>query len=162
MIGLLLLETIVMCFALLIVCVVGIANGPAGLVVLYEDDVQKRVVELGYMTQAQIRKSFILTCIALFLPMFVIAPLMVYGLNGAVGFMDGFWQMSVILVLSGLFDRFFIDWYWVGKTKAWVIPGTEDLQPYIPKNVLIRKWLGTLVLNPAIAAAVAGIVSLFI
>lgn len=162
MIGLLLLETIVMCFALLIVCVVGIANGPAGLVVLYEDDVQKRVVELGYMTQAQIRKSFILTCIALFLPMFVLAPLMVYGLNGAVGFMDGFWQMSVILVLSGLFDRFFIDWYWVGKTKAWVIPGTEDLQPYIPINVLIRKWLGTLVLNPAIAAAVAGIVSLFI
>ena len=162
MIGLLLVETIVMCFALLIVCVVGIANGPAGLVVLYEDDVQKRVVELGYMTQAQIRKSFIITCIALFLPMFVLAPLMVYGLNGAVGFMDGFWQMSVILVLSGLFDRFFIDWYWVGKTKAWVIPGTEDLQPYIPKNVLIRKWLGTLVLNPAIAAAVAGIVSLFI
>lgn len=162
MIGLLLVETIVMCFALLIVCVVGIANGPAGLVVLYEDDVQKRVVELGYMTQAQIRKSFIITCIALFLPMFVLAPLMVYGLNGAVGFMDGFWQMSVILVLSGLFDRFFIDWYWVGKTKAWIIPGTEDLQPYIPKNVLIRKWLGTLVLNPAIAAAVAGIVSLFI
>ena len=162
MIGLLLLETIVMCFALLIVCVVGIANGPAGLVVLYEEDVQKRVVELGYMTPAQIKKSFIITCIALFLPMFVLAPLMVYGLNGAVGFMDGFWQMSVILVLSGLFDRFFIDWYWVGKTKAWIIPGTEDLQPYIPKNVLIRKWLGTLVLNPAIAAAVAGIVSLFI
>lgn len=162
MIGLLLVETIVMCFALLIVCVVGIANGPAGLVVLYEEDVQKRVVELGYMTPAQIKKSFIITCIALFLPMFVLAPLMVYGLNGAVGFMDGFWQMSVILVLSGLFDRFFIDWYWVGKTKAWVIPGTEDLQPYIPKNVLVRKWLGTLVLNPAIAAAVAGIVSLFI
>lgn len=162
MIGLLLVETIVMCFALLIVCVVGIANGPAGLVVLYEEDVQKRVVELGYMTPAQIKKSFIITCIALFLPMFVLAPLMVYGLNGAVGFMDGFWQMSVILVLSGLFDRFFIDWYWVGKTKAWIIPGTEDLQPYIPKNVLIRKWLGTLVLNPAIAAAVAGIVSLFI
>ncbi len=162
MIGLLLVETIVMCFALLIVCVVGIANGPAGLVVLYEEDVQKRVVELGYMTPGQIKKSFIITCIALFLPMFVLAPLMVYGLNGAVGFMDGFWQMSVILVLSGLFDRFFIDWYWVGKTKAWIIPGTEDLQPYIPKNVLVRKWLGTLVLNPAIAAAVAGIVSLFI
>lgn len=162
MIGLLLVETIVMCFALLIICVVGIANGPAGLVVLYEEDVQKRVVELGYMTPGQIKKSFIITCIALFLPMFVLAPLMVYGLNGAVGFMDGFWQMSVILVLSGLFDRFLIDWYWVGKTKAWIIPGTEDLQPYIPKNVLVRKWLGTLVLNPAIAAAVAGIVSLFI
>ena len=108
MIGLLLIETIVMCFALLIVCVVGIANGPAGLVVLYEEDVQQRVVELGYMTRAQIKKTFVITCIALFLPVFVLTPLMVYGLNGAIGFWDGFWQMSVILVLSGLFDRFFI------------------------------------------------------
>ena len=162
MIGLLLIETIVMCFALLIVCVVGIANGPAGLVVLYEEDVQQRVVELGYMTRAQIKKTFVITCIALFLPVFVLTPLMVYGLNGAIRFWDGFWQMSVILVLSGLFDRFFIDWYWVGKTKAWIIPGTEDLQPYIPKNVIIRKWLGTLVAYPVIAAAMAGVVTLFL
>lgn len=161
MIGLLIIESIVMCFALLIVCVVGIANGPAGLVVLYEDDVQQRVVDLGYMTRQQIRKSFIITSFALFVPMFVITPLMVYGINGADGFWDGFWQMSVILVVSGLFDRFFIDWYWVGKTKAWIIPGTEDLQPYIPKNVIIRKWIGTLLANPLIAAAVAGLVSLF-
>ncbi|MBQ2243918.1 MAG: hypothetical protein II318_06905 [Bacteroidales bacterium] len=86
---------------------------------------------------------------------------MVYGVNGAEGFWEGFWQMSVILVASGLFDRFFIDWYWVGKTKAWIIPGTEDLRPYIPKNVIIRKWIATLVANPLIAAAVAGLVSLF-
>ena len=161
MIGLLLVETIVMCFALLIVCVVGIANGPAGLVVLYEEDVQQRVVELGYMTRAQLKKTFVTACIALFLPVFVLTPLMVYGLNGATGFWEGFWQMSVILVMSGLFDRFFIDWYWVGKTKAWIIPGTEDLQPYIPKNVIVRKWFVTLVAYPAIAAAMAGFVTLF-
>ena len=34
-----LIEGIVMCFLLLIVCVIGIANGPVGLVVLYEKDV---------------------------------------------------------------------------------------------------------------------------
>lgn len=48
---LLIIEGIVMCFVLLIVCVIGIANGPVGLVVFYEDDVQKRVVELGYTTK---------------------------------------------------------------------------------------------------------------
>ncbi len=161
MMGLLIIESIVMCFALLIVCVVGIANGPAGLVVFYEDDVQQRVIELGYTTRQQIKKSFKITSLALFVPMFVFTPLMVYGVNGAEGFWEGFWQMSVILVASGLFDRFFIDWYWVGKTKAWIIPGTEDLRPYIPKNVIIRKWIATLVANPLIAAAVAGLVSLF-
>lgn len=156
----LLIEGIVMCFILLIYCAVGIANGPVGLVVLYEDDVQARVVELGLTTKEKIRKSFIISCIVLFLPLVTLTPAMVYGINGATGFWDGFWQMTVILMIMGLFDRFFIDWYWVGHTKAWVIPGTEDLQPYIPKNVLIRKWVGTVVGYPIIAAAIAGVAML--
>ena len=158
----LLIEGLVMCFLLLIVCVVGIANGPVGLVVLYEDDVQNRVVELGYTTKDKIRKSLIITSIAMFTPVLILTPWMVYGINGAVGFWDGFWQMTVILLIMGLFDRFFIDWYWVGKTKAWVIPGTEDLQPYIPKNVLIRKWLGTVVGFPLIAALIAWVMTLIV
>lgn len=158
---LLFIEGIVMCFVLLLVCVIGIANGPVGLVVLYEEDVQERVVELGYTTKEKIRKSFIITCIALFAPILILTPLMVYGINGVAGFWDGFWQMTIVLWIAGLFDRFFIDWYWVGKTKAWIIPGTEDLKPYIPKNVIIRKWLGTIVGYPLIAALIAGIMLLF-
>ena len=68
--------------------------------------------------------------------------------------------MSIIFWISGLFDRFFIDWYWVGHTKAWIIPGTEDLQPYIPKNVLLRKWVGTIFVYPMVAAIIAGIMML--
>jgi hypothetical protein len=157
---LLMIESMVMCFVLLMVCVVGIANGPVGLVVLYEDDVQNRVVELGYTTKEKIKRSFIITCIALFAPVFILTPLMVYGINGAAGFWDGFWQMTVILWIMGLFDRFFIDWYWVGKTKAWLIPGTEDLMPYIPKKVMLRKWLRTIVGYPLFAALIAGVMLL--
>ena len=68
--------------------------------------------------------------------------------------------MSIIYWISGLFDRFFIDWYWVGKTKAWEIPNTDDLKPYIPKNVLIRKWIGTIFVYPLFAAIIAGIMTL--
>jgi len=154
-------EGIVMCFVLLIVCAVGIANGPVGLVLLYEDDVQQRVVELGLTTKEKICKNFILCSIVMFVPLFVLPPLMVYGINGATGFRDGFWQMAIILWIQGLFDRFFIDWYWVGKTKAWEIPGTEDLKPYIPTKVMIVKWMSTIFLNPLIAAVVAGVMMLF-
>ena len=49
---------------------------------------------------------------------------------------------------------------WVGHTKAWTIPGTEDLKPYIPKKTLIAKWLIVIVGSPAIAAALAGIMML--
>ena len=152
-----LVEGIVMCFVLLIICVVGIANGPVGLVVFYEQEVKNRVVELGLTTKEKIRKTSIITVIALFVPMLVLVPLMVYGINGAKGFWSGYWQMLVILMISGLFDRIFIDWWWVGHTKAWIIPGTEDLMPYIYGKTLVRKWLGTVVGFPILAAILAGV-----
>jgi len=152
-----LIESIVMCFVLLITCVIGIANGPVGLVVLYEKNVQDRVIELGYTTPEKIKKSFIITCIALFVPMIVLVPFMVYYINGVINFWDGFWQMSIIYWISGLFDRLFIDWYWVGHTTAWIIPKTEDLQPYIPKYVLLRKWLCTIFVYPFFSLIIAWI-----
>ena len=156
------IEGIVMCFALLIVCVIGISNGPIGLVLLYENDVQQRVIELGLTTKEKIKKNLIICSIALFVPQFVLPPLMVYGINGVTGFWNAFWQMAIILWIQVIFDRFFIDWYWVGKTKAWEIGGTEDLKPYIPKKVMIGKWVSTIVLYPIIALIVAGIMQLFL
>ncbi len=149
-----------MCFLLLLICVIGIANGPVGLVVLYEKDVQERVIALGLTTKEKIRRSFALSCIAMFVPMLVLVPIMVYGINGAVGFLNGFWQMTAIVLIQGLFDRLFIDWYWVGHTKAWDIPGTEDLKPYIPRKVMLGKWLGTLVLFPLLMAGIAAVVDM--
>lgn len=155
------LEGIVMCFVLLLVCVVSIANGAVGGVALYENDVQKRVVELGLTTEKKIKRSFVLMSIALYLPLFTLVPFMVYYINGAVGFWDGFWQMSIIMWIMGLFDRLFIDLYWVGHTKAWHIEGTEDLMPYIPAKVAVVKWTFTTIGFPIISALIAGVVSLF-
>lgn len=158
---LLVVEGIVLCFVLLLVCVVGMANGPVGLVVFYEPEVQARAIQLGLTTRARIKRTSIVTLIALFVPMVVLVPLMVYGLNGVASYWDGFWQMLIVLLIGGLFDRLFIDWWWVGRTKAWIIPGTEDLMPYISGKTLVKKWLGTLVGFPLLAALLAGILELF-
>lgn len=158
---LIIIEILVMCFVLLLVCVVGIANGPVGLVALYEKDVQDRVVELGLTTKARIKRSYLWASIALLIPAVVLIPWMVYGINGAATFAEGFRQMTIILWGMGLFDRLFIDWYWVGRTKAWLIPGTEDLMPYIPRKTLVFKWIGTVVGYPIIAAMVAGLMTAF-
>ena len=155
-------EGIVMCFILVMYCVVGIRNGAVGLVCLYEKDVQERVVELGLVTKEQIKKQFIVSSIILFIPLFTLVPHMVYGVNGVTDFMEGFIQMTIILVIMGLFDKFFIDWYWVGHTNAWLIPGTEDLKPYIPVKVLVRKWIGTVVVYPLIALLMAKIMTLIV
>ena len=86
----------------------------------------------------------------------------VYGINGARGFWEGFWQMTAILLVEGIFDRFFIDWYWVGHTKAWEIQGTEDLKPYIPKKAWVKKWLLTIVGFPILAAVLSVIMMFFL
>lgn len=155
----LIIEGLAMCFILLIVCVVGIANkGPVGLVCFYEKDVQERVVELGLTTKEEIKRSTILAAIAVTLPMTILIPYMVYKINGVTDFKQALFQMVVISLIANLFDRFFIDYYWVGKTNAWNIPGTEDLKPYIPTSTLIKKWIGTLIVHPLIFLLIAWII----
>ena len=158
----LVIESVVMCFVLLLICVIGIANGPVGLVVFYEQEVKDRAVALGLTIRERIKKTTAVTMIALFAPTLVLVPYMVYGINGVSGFWNGFWQMLVILMISGLFDRIFIDWWWVGHTKAWIIPGTEDLMPYIYGKTLIRKWVVTLIGFPILAAVLAGLMQMII
>ena len=135
-----------------------IKDGAVGGVVFYEEDVKQRVVELGLITEEEIRKRSLVSSFALFVPVLFLVPWLVYHVNGASGFPDAFRQMTMIYLIVNLFDRIFIDWYWVGRTKAWIIPGTEDLMPYIPRKALIRKWLGTCIGFPLLAAIIAGIV----
>ena len=158
---LIIIEGIVVCFILLLVCVVGLKNGPEKFAVFYEEDVKARVVELGYTTEKELKRSFTISGIALFVPIIIIVPLMVYYINGVSDFWSAFGQMTAIFMIGNLFDRLFIDEFWVGHTKAWLIPGTEDLMPYIPVKVKIKKWVGNLVMFPLLSAIIAGIVTLF-
>ena len=152
---LILIEGIVLCFILLLFCVIGIANGPEKFTVFYEKDVQDKAIKLGYTTQ----KQTIISIIVLYLPCFVLVPLMVCYINGAKEFNEIFIQSLLIMYIMGLFDRFFVDWYWVEHTKAWDIPNTEDLKPYIPKKMKIVKWLGTIVGFAIIALIIALVMS---
>lgn len=156
-----LVEGLAMCFLMLLVCVVGISNGPVGSVYFYEKNVQDRVVELGLTTKEKIKRDYIIAAVALFVPILFFVPAMVYFINGARDFSDLFWQITAILMIEGIFDKVFIDWYWVGKTKAWIIPGTEDLMPYIPKKTMIFKWAVTIAGYPIIAAISSFILSRF-
>lgn len=58
--GKLITEGIIVCFILLLICVVGIANGAVGLVHLYGKDVRERVIELGLTTEKRIRRNAVL------------------------------------------------------------------------------------------------------
>ena len=149
-------------FLLYLICAIGIRNGAVGMVHLYDRTVQERVAALGLTTAEKIRKRSILFK-SLCLPGYLIYVLLcVYGVNGARGFLPGFWQGFVILSIMNLIDRFLIDDYWVGHTKAWIIPGTEDLRPYITAKDKKQKWIMGTADMACIAAILAGVMAMIL
>ncbi len=142
---------------LVLACAIGIRKGAVGMVHFYSDKVQQRCIELGLTTKEKIRRKSILLKVVL-LPIYIAYMcICVYVLNGARGFLPVFWQSFVILSVMNLIDKFGVDAYWVGRTKAWVIPGTEDLMPYITKSDTCKKWLVGTVGMAVISLIFAGI-----
>lgn len=145
---------------LVLICAVGIRRGAVGMVHLYSPEVQERCVKLGLTTHEKIRRNsrlFKLCCIPGYIAYVLVC---VYAVNGARGFLPGFVQLLVILSVMNLIDRFGVDDFWVGHTKAWTITGTEDLKPYITAADKRRKWLAGTVGMAVISAVLAGIMTL--
>ena len=147
---------------LILVCAVGIRKGAVGMVHLYSPEVQDRCVKLGLTTHEKIKRNALLfkaVCVPGYIAYVLVC---VYGINGTHGFAAGFWQLLVILSVMNLIDRFLIDGYWVGRTKAWTIPGTEDLKPYITAKDKAKKWLFGTVGMAVISAVLAAIMMIFV
>ena len=68
----------------------------------------------------------------------------------------------MILSVMNLIDRFLVDDWWVGHTRAWTIPGTEDMKAYITGQDKKRKWLFGTVGMVVIAAVLAGVMALLV
>ena len=140
----------------------GERKGAVGMVHLYSPEVQGRCVKLGLTTHKKIKHTALIfkaVCVPGYIAYVLVC---VYALNGAKGFVQGFWQLLVILSVMNLIDRFWVDGYWVGHTNAWEIPGTEDLKPYITAKDKGKKWLFGTIGMAVISAALAAIVSVFI
>lgn len=155
-------EGLILGLLLILVCITAIRNGAVELVHLYHKEVQNRCVESGLITHKKIRRNNIMFK-AICIPGYIAYVLIcVYAINGAHGFISGFWQILLILSVMNLIDRFVVDECWVCHTTAWIIPGTEDLMPYITPHDKLIKWLfGTLGMA-LISAVLAGIMTIFI
>ena len=156
------IEGLVLGVLLVLICAVGIRKGAVGMVHLYSPEVQDRCVKLKLTTHEKVRRNTLLfkvICIPGYIAYVLVC---VYAINGAVGFLAGFWQLLVILSVMNLIDRFLVDSFWVGHTKAWTIPGTEDLKPYITAKDKCKKWIFGTVGMAVISAILSGIMMIFI
>lgn len=156
------IEGLVLGVLLVLVCAIGIRKGAVGMVHLYSPEVQDRCVKSGLTTHEKIRRNALLfkvICVPGYIAYVLVC---VYAINGAVGILAGFWQLLVILSVMNLIDRFLVDGFWVGHTKAWTIPGTEDLKPYITAKDKCKKWIFGTVGMAVISAILSGIMMIFI
>ena len=82
---------------LIIICAVGIRKGAVGMVHLYSPEVKERCVTLGLTTHAKIKRNALIfkaVCVPGYIAYVLVC---VYALNGAKGFVQGFWQLLVII-----------------------------------------------------------------
>ena len=126
----------------------------------YPKPVQERALEIGLTdreTMHRKRKRFMI----LFYVVMLAALLLIIGQwNGVRGFKTAYLQALLCLEVMNWYDGIVIDRLWVGHSKFWILPGTEDL-PFVQTwpQVLKKRFILTLIWIAG-AALVAGLIVL--
>ena len=154
------LQLILFCALFTLMVKIGVGNNALNGLYFYPKPVQEKVYELGLTdreTVARKRKRFM---IAFFAVMSVALILIIRVGNGIYSFCPAYLQALLFLEVVNWYDGIVIDRLWVGHSRFWVIPGTEEI-PFVQTWPQIFKKRGILTLIWIIGAAIiAGIVVL--
>jgi hypothetical protein len=154
------LQLILLCALFTLMVKIGVGNNALNGLYCYPKPVQKIVYELGLTdreTVAKKRKRFM---IAFFAVMAAALILIIRVWNGIHSFWAAYLQALLFLEVMNWYDGIVIDRLWVGHSRFWVIPGTEEI-PFVQTWPQVLKKRGILTLIwIAGAALIAGIVVL--
>ena len=154
------LQLILFCALFALMVKLAVRNDALNALYFYPKPVQERVYELGLTdreTVARKRKQFMIP----FMIVMLCALLLIIGLwNGIRDFRPAYFQALLFLEVMNWFDGIVIDRLWVGHSKLWVIPETEDI-PFVQtwKQVFKKRMILTLIWIVG-AAIVAGFIAL--
>ena len=156
----LIIQAVLICFLLTAIVKIAVGNDAVNGVYFYPKEIQQRVIELGRTDQKIIARKRKICMIALFVVLPVAMLLIIGWWNGVSDFRTAYLQALLFLEVMNWYDGFIIDKLWVGCSKFWKIPGTEDL-PYVQSWGQMFKKRGILtVIWVAGAALMAGLVVL--
>ena len=137
----------------------GVGSSPLNGLFFYPKPVQERVYALGLTdreTVSRRRKRFM---IAFFAVMAAALVLIIRVWNGIQTFRAAYWQALLFLEVMNWYDGIVIDRLWVGRSRFWIIPGTEDI-PFVQtwpqvlkkRSILTAIWVAGAAIVAAIAA----------
>ena len=114
-------------------------RGPLGGIFFYPKVMQERVIEIGLMTERELKRRRTFAYILLLALMILIPGFMILHINGAQTYFSCCWQFYVLFLGAEFFDWLVIDTIWVALSDWWIIPGTEDLNDTW-HSVHVKKW----------------------
>ncbi|MDO4308745.1 MAG: hypothetical protein Q4C77_18180 [Eubacteriales bacterium] len=130
-------------------------GGAVNALFFYPKPVQERAFAIGLADRTAIgkrRKRFMV----LFCLVMLGALLFIIGVwNGVRDFKTAYWQALLFLEIMNWYDGIVIDKLWVGYSKFWVLPGTEDI-PFIQTWKQVLKKRGFLTLIWIVGSAIVG------
>ena len=152
------LQLFLFCALFALMVKLAVRNDALNALYFYPKPVQERVYTLGLTdreTVARKRKQFMIP----FMIVILCALLLMIGLwNSIHDFWPAYFQALLFLEVMNWFDGIVIDRLWVGHSKLWIIPGTEDI-PFVQtwKQVFRKRMILTFIWIIG-AAIVAGLV----
>ena len=133
-------------------------RGPLGGIFFYPRVMQERVIEIGLMTEQELRSRRTFAYILLLTLMIFVPGFMILRINGAQTYFSCCWQFYILFLGAEFFDWLVIDTIWVALSDWWIIPGTEDLNDTW-HSVHVKQWkmLQLIPFSLLLAALVGGL-----
>ena len=155
-----LLQLLLYCALFTLMVKIAVGGSPLNGLYFYPKPVQERAYALGLMDREKVSRKRRRFMIPFFLVMAEALVLIVGLWNGICTFWPAYWQALLFLEVMNWYDGVVIDQLWVGHSRFWIIPGTEDI-PFVQTwpQVLKKRVILTLIWLFG-AAIVAGIVVL--
>lgn len=157
----LILQLCLYCTLFTAMVALAVRGGAVNGLYFYPKPVQERAYAIGLADRTVIvkkRKRFM----ALFYLVMLGALLLIIGVwNGVRDFQTAYLQALLFLEVMNWFDGVVIDRLWVGHSKFWVLPGTEDI-PFVQTWGQVLKKRGILTLIWAVGAVIVGLLVILI
>ena len=154
------LQLVLFCALFTLMVKIAVGNNALNGLYFYPKPVQEKAYELGLTDRETVAKKRKLFMTAFFAVMATALILIIRVWNGIQSFWTAYLHALIFLEVMNWYDGIVIDRLWVGHSRFWVIPGTEEI-PFVQTWPQISKKRGILTLIwLAGAVIIAGIVVL--
>ena len=154
------LQLVLFCALFTLMVKIAVGNNALNGLYFYPKPIQEKAYELGLTDRETVAKKRKLFMTAFFAVMATALISIIRVWNGIQSFWTAYLQALIFLEVMNWYDGIVIDRLWVGYSRFWVIPGTEEI-PFVQTWPQILKKRGILTLIwIAGAVIIAGIVVL--